>query len=305
MDKMETSIKVRNRIRRTAEDRAISVIVTLMMLFVFAVTVYPFWYSIVLSFNEGTDALRGGIYLSPRKVTLDNYNAVLGIEYIPNAFLVSVGRTLLGTVCCVLFTGLFAYACSHKKLMFRKFYITLMIITMYFSGGLIPKYVLFRSLGLMNTFWVYIVPNLFASFNAIIMINAFREIPDSLEEAAYLDGANDLKIFLSIVLPISMPTMATMALYSGVWHWNSWSDSAFFVTNKNLKSLANVMINLIRQSESAAQTMVGQMTRKNTTYTAMTLRPAAMIICVIPVAVVYPFLQKYFVKGVMIGSVKE
>ena len=305
MDKMETSIKVRNRIRRTAEDRAISVIVTLMMLFVFAVTVYPFWYSIVLSFNEGTDALRGGIYLWPRKVTLDNYNAVLGIEYIPNAFLVSVGRTLLGTVCCVLFTGLFAYACSHKKLMFRKFYITLMIITMYFSGGLIPKYVLFRSLGLMNTFWVYIVPNLFASFNAIIMINAFREIPDSLEEAAYLDGANDLKIFLSIVLPISMPTMATMALYSGVWHWNSWSDSAFFVTNKNLKSLANVMINLIRQSESAAQTMVGQMTRKNTTYTAMTLRPAAMIICVIPVAVVYPFLQKYFVKGVMIGSVKE
>ena len=144
MDKMETSIKVRNRIRRTAEDRAISVIVTLMMLFVFAVTVYPFWYSIVLSFNEGTDALRGGIYLWPRKITLDNYNAVLGIEYIPNAFLVSVGRTLLGTVCCVLFTGLFAYACSHKKLMFRKFYITLMIITMYFSGGLIPKYVLFE-----------------------------------------------------------------------------------------------------------------------------------------------------------------
>ena len=130
-------------------------------------------------------------------------------------------------------------------------------------------------------------------------------MPDSLTESAYLDGANDLKIFLSIVLPISMPTMATMALYSGVWHWNSWSDSAFFVTNKNLKSLANVMINLIRQSESAAQTMVGQMTRKNTTYTAMTLRPAAMIICVIPVAVVYPFLQKYFVKGVMIGSVKE
>ena len=302
---MRENTKFRNRIRRTAEDRVISLVVGVMMLFVFAVTVYPFWYSVVLSFNEGTDALRGGIYLWPRKVTLDNYNAVLGIEYIPAAFAVSVGRTLLGTVCCVLFTGLFAYACSHKKLMFRKFYITLMLITMYFSGGLIPRYILYKSLGLMNTFWVYIVPNLFASFNAIIMINAFREIPDSLEEAAYLDGANDLKIFIRIILPISMPTMATMALYSGVWHWNSWTDSAFFVTSKNLKTLANVMINLINQSESAAQTMVGQMTRKNTTYTAMTLRPAAMIICVIPVAVVYPFLQKYFVKGVMIGSVKE
>ena len=305
MDDMYGKRKPRNTIRRTGEDRAISLIVGLMMLFVFLVTVYPFWYAVVLSFNEGTDALRGGIYLWPRKITLDNYNAVLGIEYIPAAFLISVGRTLLGTVCCVLFTGLFAYACSHKKLMFRKFYITLMIITMYFSGGLIPKYVLFKALGLMNTFWVYIIPNLFASFNAIIMMNAFREIPDSLEEAAYLDGANDLKIFLRIILPISMPTMATMALYSGVWHWNSWSDSAFFVTNKSLKTLANVMINLINQSESAAQTMVGQMTRKNTTYTAMTLRPAAMVICVIPVAVVYPFLQKYFVKGVMIGSVKE
>lgn len=297
--------QAKNRIRRTAEDRLISLVVGIVMIAVFFVTFYPFWYSLVLSFNEGIDALRGGIYLWPRKFTLENYEAVFSIDYIPTAFLVSVSRTLLGTVVCVAFTGLFAYACSHKRLMFRKLYITAMIITMYFSGGLIPQYMLFKSLKLMNTFWVYIIPNLFSSFNAIIMINAFREVPESLEEAAHLDGANDLTIFFRIILPISMPTMATMALYSGVWHWNAWSDSAFFVTNKNLKTLANVMITLINQSESAAQTTVGQINRGSVTYSAMTLRPAAMVICVIPIVVVYPFLQKYFVKGIMLGSVKE
>ena len=295
----------RNQIKRTAEDRGISIFIFVVMLFVFFVTFYPFWYSLVLSFNEGLDALRGGIYIWPRKFTLENYEAVFGIDYIPTAFMVSVGRTVLGTVVCVIFTGLFAFACSHKNLMFRKLYITAIIITMYFSGGLIPQYILFKSLHLMNTFWVYIIPNLFSAFNAVIMINAFREIPESLEEAAHLDGANDLLIFFRIILPISMPTMATMALYSGVWHWNAWSDSAFFVTDKSLKTMANVMITLINQSESAAQTTVGQINRGSVTYSAMTLRPAAMVICVIPIVVVYPFLQKYFVKGVMLGSVKE
>lgn len=297
--------KKHNAIRRTTEDRIISLVVGIIMFTVFFVTSYPFWYALVLSFNQGTDALLGGIYLFPRKFTLENYAAVFGIDYIPTAFLVSVSRTVLGTAVCVLFTGLFAYACSHRHLIFRKFYITAMIITMYFSGGLIPQYMLFKALGLMNTFWVYIIPNLFSAFNAIIMINAFREIPESLEEAARLDGANDLLIFLRIILPISMPTMATMALYSGVWHWNSWSDSAFFVTDKSLKTLSNVMITLINQSESAAQTMVGQVNRGSVTYSSMTLRPAAMVICVIPIVVVYPFLQKYFVKGVLLGSVKE
>lgn len=298
-------MKSRNSIRATAEDRLISLLVGLIMAFVFAVTLYPFWYSIVLSFNEGTDALRGGIYLWPRKFTLDNYAAVFGIEYVTGAFFVTVARTLLGTVVAVGFTGLFAYACSHNRLMFRKFYITAMIIVMYFSGGLIPQYMLLKALGLMNSFWVYIIPNLFSAFNAVIMMNFFREIPASLEEAAHLDGANDLRIFFQIVLPVSMPLIATMALYSGVWHWNTWTDSAFFITNKGLKTLSNVMISLINQSESAAQTVFGQINQREITYTSMTLRPAAMVICVVPVVIVYPFLQKYFVKGVMIGSIKE
>lgn len=298
-------MKNKRHIRRSAEDKIITVVVGAIMLFTFVVTLYPFWYAIVLSFNEGTDALRGGIYFWPRKFTLDNYMAVFGIEYVPTAFLVTVARTLLGTVLAVGFTGLFAYACAHKNLMFRKFYITAMIIIMYFSGGLIPMYMLFKELKLMNTFWVYIIPNLFSAFNAVIMMNFFRDIPPSLEEAAHIDGANDLKIFFRIILPVSMPLIATMSLYSGVWHWNTWTDSAFFVTNKNLKTLSNVMITLINQSESAAQTVYGKINQRELTYNSMTLRPAAMVICVVPVVIVYPFLQKYFVKGMMIGSIKE
>lgn len=295
-----------NHIKRSMEDHVISIVVGAVMLFVFFITLYPFWYAVVLSFNEGTDALRGGIYFWPRKWTLDNYNAVFGIDYVSSAFLVTVARTLLGTVVAVGFTGLFAFACAHKNLMFRKFYITAMIIIMYFSGGLIPQYILIRQLGLMNSFWVYILPNLFSAFNAVIMMNFFRQIPDSLEEAAHLDGANDLLVFFRIILPVSMPLIATMALYSGVWHWNTWTDSAFYITDKKyLKTLSNVMITLINQSESAAQTVFGKINQKEITYTAMTLRPAAMVICVVPVVIVYPFLQKYFVKGVLIGSIKE
>lgn len=294
----------RQRIRRTGEDRAISIVVGVIMTLVFVTTIYPFWYSLVLSFNEGTDALRGGIYFWPRKWTFDNYNAVFGISYVYTAFLVTVARTLLGTVLAVLFTGLFAFACSHRRLMFRRFYITAMIIVMYFSGGLVPYYMLLRNLRLMNTFWVYIIPNLFSAFNAILMINFFREIPESLEEAARIDGAGDLTIFFRIIVPVSLPLFATMALYSGVGHWNAWSDAAFFVTDKNLKTLGYVLITLINQTESAAQTVFGRINQAEVTYTSLTLRPAAMVVCVAPIVAIYPFLQKHFVKGIMLGSVK-
>jgi putative aldouronate transport system permease protein len=308
MDSSEKMIKTPsfNRgIKRSAEDRFISLAVGIIMVVVFIATIYPFWYAIVLSFNDGRDALRGGIYFWPRKWTLDNYNAVFGIDYVYTALLVTVARTLLGTVLSVLFTGLFAYSCSHRRLMFRKFYITAMLFVMYFSGGLVPYYMLLRVLGLMNTFWVYIIPNLFSTFNAIIMMNFFRGIPDSLEEAARLDGANDLTIFFRIIFPVSLPLFATMALYSGVWHWNAWSDAAFFVTNKNLKTLGYVLITLINQTESAAQTVFGQINQAEVTYTSLTLRPAAMVICVVPIVIVYPFLQKHFVKGILLGSIKQ
>jgi putative aldouronate transport system permease protein len=300
---------MKNAIRRSADDTILNLMVYAIVAIVFITTLYPFLYSIILSFNEGSDAVRGGIYFWPRKFTLENYKVVMSIDYIYSAMFITVARTVIGTIATLFFTGLFAFSISHKNLMFKNFYIVVMIITLYFSGGLVPYYMLLKQLGLMNNFLVYIIPNLLAVFNAIIMISFFKEIPDSIEEAAHIDGAGDLTIFFKIIFPISMPLFATMALYSGVWHWNAWTDSAFFITKKSLKTMSYVLISLINQTEAAARVkggsgVMGTMNINQSSYTAETLRPAAMMTVVIPIICVYPFLQKYFMKGIMIGSVK-
>lgn len=295
------------RIKNTASDYSMNTIVWIICVVVLIVTAYPFYYSIVMSLSDGQDALQGGIYLWPRKFSLENYKAVLRIDYIYQAAVVSVLRTVIGTVCALLFTGVVAYALSHDDLYFRKFYMIMLIVTMYFSGGLIPYYMVIRSLGLMNNFLVYILPNLLNAFNAIIMIAFFREIPVSLEEAAKIDGAGYIRIFLRIIIPVSKPVLATIALFIAVAHWNAWTDAAFFITTKSLKTLSFVLISLINQTEAAAQlaaTGVGTLGVKQAAVVGETLRPAAMMLTVLPILCVYPFLQKYFVKGIMLGSVK-
>jgi putative aldouronate transport system permease protein len=295
--------------KKSKDDVILDIAIYVIIAFIFLVTLYPFYYALVMSFSQGADAVRGGIYFWPRKFTLENYKVVMSIDYIYSAMYITVARTVVGTLATLAFTGLFAYSIAHRNLMFRNFYVVVMIITLYFSGGLVPYYMLLRQIGLTNNFLVYIVPNLLAVFNAIIMISFFREIPDSIEEAAHIDGAGDLTIFFKIIIPISMPLFATMALYTGVWHWNAWSDAAFFVSKKSLKTLSYVLINLINQTDAAARLTetsgaMGTMNISQTSYTAETLRPAAMLIVVLPIVCVYPFLQKYFMKGIMIGSVK-
>ena len=294
--------------RKSLEDRAVDSFVMFVCVLTLKVTAYPFYYCIIVSLNDGRDALRGGIYLWPRAFSLENYKAVFRISYIYNAAVITVMRTLIGTVCTIMFTGLFAYSLSHRNLRFRKFYMVVMIFTMYFSGGLIPYYMVLRFLGLMNKFAVYIVPGLLNAFYTIIMISFFREIPDSLEEAAKIDGAGYFYIFFKIIIPVSIPLFATMALFIGVYHWNAWSDAAFFVTSNSLKTLSFVLISLINQTEAAAQlaqTGVGTIGVRQAAIVGETLRPAAMIVVVLPIILVYPFLQRYFVKGIMIGSVKQ
>lgn len=294
--------------RKSTSDVILDVVVYTIMICVFAFTLYPFYYSVILSFNDGMDAIKGGIYFFPRKFTLDNYRAVISIDYIYTAMFITVLRTAIGTFSSLLFTALFAYSIAHKDLMFRKFYVIVLMITMYFSGGLIPYYMLLKQIGLMNKFAVYIVPLLLNAFNAIIMMTFFREIPDALEDAAKIDGASHVRMFFQIILPVSTPMLATLALFIGVGHWNAWTDAAFFITNKNLKTLGYVLISLINQTEAAARLQetgaMGTMNLSSSKITAETLRPAAMLIAVVPIIMVYPFLQKYFVKGIMIGSIK-
>ncbi len=303
------SAKNPNKIRRTREDWAVDTVVYIIMAVVFLACLYPFYYSLVISFNEGIDASRGGIFFWPRKFTLENYQAVFKDQNLLKAYGVTIARTLIGTVSSVLFTALFSYALAHKNLMGRRFYSMLLIISMYFGGGLIPYFILIKKIQLMNTFWVYIIPSLLSAFNAIIMMNFFRELPAELEESAKIDGANDVMIFFRIIFPISKPVLATIALFNGVGHWNAWFDSAYYVTDKSLKTVAFRLMELVNQanltSVSGADAMsqrAGTMAAQ--TFTAETIRMATMIVVVVPIILVYPFLQKYFVKGIMIGSVK-
>ena len=288
------------------EDKVVNVIVYILLAFIGIVTLYPFYYTIICSFNDGLDLMKGGVYLWPRKFTLSNYELFIGDEGWMHAFFISVARTVLGTVLCTGFTSMFSYALSRNNLMFKKGYRFLVIFTMYFSGGLIPYYVLLRSLGLLNTFWVYVVPGMVNTFFVMTGINFFASIPESMIEAAKIDGAREIKVLTKIVLPVSKPFLATLALFAAVGQWNSWLDSAYYVRDASLQTLSFKMMTTINQTLATAANadVAGQMSQANTA-TSFTVQATAMAVSMIPIMCVYPFLQKYFVQGMMIGAVKE
>jgi putative aldouronate transport system permease protein len=303
MDKMA---KRSNQIRRTVEDRLVDGFTLFFVTLILLVTVYPFFYVIIISLNDGVDALRGGIYLFPRKFTLTNYIQFLTDPKWINAIFITVAKTVSGSALTVLFTCLVAYGLSHKDLLFKKSYYMVLLICMYFSGGLIPYYLTLKSYDMLNKFWVYIIPSMFSTYYCILAISFFKEIPAELQESARLDGAGELTIFVRIILPLSKALLATLALFAAVSQWNSWSDTAFFAPgNKSLRTLAFLMRDVIIRNQvdmSSRQAMM--QAAKHTTVTATSVQMAAMIIAVLPIMVVYPFLQKYFVKGIMLGAVK-
>ena len=288
------------------EDKVVNVIVYILLAFIGIVTLYPFYYTIICSFNDGLDLMKGGVYLWPRKFTLSNYELFIGDEGWRHAFFISVARTVVGTVLCTGFTSMFSYALSRNNLMFKKGYRFLVIFTMYFSGGLIPYYVLLRSLGLLNTFWVYVVPGMVNTFFVMTGINFFASIPESMIEAAKIDGAREIKVLTKIVLPVSKPFLATLALFAAVGQWNSWLDSAYYVRDASLQTLSFKMMTTINQTLATAANadVAGQMSQANTA-TSFTVQATAMAVSMIPIMCVYPVLQKYFVQGMMIGAVKE
>lgn len=292
---------------RTKEDFVLDTIIYLALFVIFVVTFYPFYYSFVISFNQGTDAAMGGIYWWPRKFTLENYDVVFANDQLMQAFGVTLLRTVVGTCISVAATALFAYGLALRELAFRKVYISLLIFAMFFSGGIIPLFILLQWLKLMNTFWVYIFPSMISVFNVIIMMSFFRELPGELKEAAKIDGASDFRIFYRIMLPISKPVLATITLFVGVFHWNSWFDSAYFVFNRDLRTASHLLMELINRANLTS--MAAGMDERaalgaDQNYTSETIRMATMVVVVTPIICVYPFLQKYFVKGLMIGSLK-
>lgn len=274
-------------------------------------TLYPFINTIAISFNSGLDTIRGGIYLWPRVFTFENYRTVLASGTIYRAFGVSVARTVLSVVFGLLLTTLLAYVLSRKNYMFRKAITMLFILTMYFNAGMIPIFFLMKSLGLVNNFLVYVIPGLVSAFNLIVIRTYILGLPDSLVESAKIDGANEMKIFLSIIIPLCKPVLATIALFIAVGSWNAWFDTFLYnSSNQNLSTLQYELMKLLSSSlrgsssSSMASGGVNADEISKNMVTPMSIRAAITIVAAAPILVVYPFLQKHFVKGLVIGSVK-
>ncbi|MCA1294877.1 carbohydrate ABC transporter permease [Paenibacillus sp. alder61] len=289
--------------RKTKGEAFFDLINTMGMLIICFITLYPIWYVIVNSLNEGMDGMRGGIYWWPRVFSFENYTAVVKSPGIMLAMGITVAKTLLGTLLHVLFTAMVAYAFSRRDLIGGKIYILIGTITMFFGGGLIPTYLLMKDLHLLDNFLIYIIPALFSFFDLIIFMTFFRDIPDGLEEAAKIDGANDWAIFLRVVLPVSMPVVATIALFHGVYQWNDYFTGVIYLNNMDLQPIQTYLYRVVAQS-SSNQMVAAIPGGISKTVTSQSIKLATMVVTTLPIVFVYPFLQRYFVKGMMIGSIK-
>lgn len=289
----------------------------LMMIFIYVFLIvlsfsafYPFWNALVISFNLGIDTTKGGITFWPRVFTWENYAIVLKDDRLLNGFFVSVARTVVGTITGILMTAILAYGMTKRELIGKNYFMVFFVFTMYFSGGLIPSYLLIRELGLMNSFWVMVIPGIISVWNMIIFRTFFKGIPAGLEESAAIDGASNWGIFFRIVLPLSGPVIATLSLFTAVYHWNDWFAPSIYISNVDLLPIqtklqqilnSNIMLEQMQNLDSASQGRMGAMRA----VTTKSLSMATMMVATVPILCVYPFVQKYFVKGVLIGSLKE
>lgn len=293
-------------------DYVLDFLVWATMVIVIVVTLYPFMNSIAISLNHADDTTRGGITVWPRMFTWRNYELIFTNQKIYGAYFITIARTVIGTVLGLLFTSTLAFGLAHKNLVGRKFYTFFCLIPMYFGGGLIPSYFLIKTLGLTNNFWVYVIPNLVNLWNMILMRTYFQGIPEALEESARIDGAGYLRVFFRIIWPISTPITATIALYIGVFHWNSWFDAAMYIFDQRLKPMQTILMSIISEAKFAEQIAanaagaaidMGNIARgKAANVRSITM--ATMIVTILPIVMMYPFIQKYFIKGIMIGSLK-
>ena len=305
------TIKRSNHIRLTREDIILDSVIYFILAVVFFICAYPFWYGLVISLNDSMDTAKGNLYFWPRVWTLDNYKHFFRDATWLRGFLISVARTVCGSLITTLFTMLVSYGLSHKQLVFRKAYMAIIIFSMYFSGGLIPTFLTFRAYGLMNNFLVYIIPTAISAFNVLVMRSFIEGLPYDLVESAKIDGASEYRILFTIIMPLSLPVIATIGLFVCVSQWNQWFDTMLYCSSK--KNLITLQYKL-KQVLDAANSMTGDAVTQEAMassaeegsgrVTTTTIRAAMTVISVVPIACVYPFLQKYFVKGMTLGAVK-
>ena len=279
-------------IKRGKAEKAFTVFNYIFFILLSIVMVYPFWHVIMMSFSSVEATAKGGVFLYPQGFNLDTYAKVFKDPSIWTGYATTIGVTVLGTVFGTLFTATTAYPLSKANLPFQKTLNFLILFTMLFSGGMIPGYLLIKNMHLIDNRWSLILPGLISAYNVIIMRSFFSTIPESLEESARLDGANDVTIFAKIVLPLSKASIATIALFTAVGYWNDYFSSVLYINRYMLTNTNQAM-------QSAGVTVTA-----TTNVTAATIKAASVVVATVPILCVYPFVQKYFVKGVMIGGVK-
>ena len=279
------------------KDRAVNIVIGA-ILFLFAlICIYPLYFVAINSFSS-PDEVTKGVYFLPRGITLENFDYVFETPLIFTGVIVSVSRTVIGTLLNVLFCGFLGYMVTVKDLPFRKWIYRMVVATMYFTSGLIPWYMLMVKINFKNSFLLYVLLGAISAFYVVLIKTYVESLPASLEESASLDGAGTLTIFFKIILPVCKPVLACVAVFGAVWQWNSWSDNMFLVTDAKLQTLQYLLYRMM-QSASMSDAITGQ-----TSIQPMAIRLTMTFITILPILLVYPFMQRFFVKGIMLGSVK-
>ncbi|HHV97844.1 MAG TPA: carbohydrate ABC transporter permease [Clostridiaceae bacterium] len=277
-----------------------------LMIFLACITLFPFMNIVSKAFSSSAKIIAGKVFLFPRDFQLDAIIHVLFEPQFRISFKVSVFVTIVGTLLAMLVTVMTAYPLSKPKLRGRKFFLRIYIFVMLFSGGMVPNYLLFRSLHLLNTIWALILPSMLSVFNMLIVKNFFEQLPESIEEAAIIDGASNMRVLFTIILPISTPVIATVSLFYAVDYWNNYFSAVLYITKQNLRPLQQYLYELIQSSMNLTDEM-GVIKDLDLALDVIpeSIRAATIVVSTVPILLAYPFLQKYFVKGITIGSVKS
>lgn len=293
--------------RRTKGEKIYNVVNIIILTLFALICTYPFYYLIINSLSNNQAAAAGDVTWYIKGLHWDNYKTVLGLDGLAQSAWISVARTVIGTVLTVLASAYLGFMFTQQKMWKRSFWYRFVVITMYFNAGLIPMFITMKNYGLTNNFWVYILPAIVQPFNIILVKTYIESIPTSLQEAAEVDGAGTMTVFWKIVLPMCTPILATVAIFSAVNQWNSFQDTLIYMTDSKLWSLQYLLYTYINQASSIANSVKANAANAALLATAATptaIRMTVSVIVVLPIMFIYPFFQRFFVKGMMLGAVK-
>lgn len=292
--------------RLTTGEKVFQIVIVILISLLSLSVLYPFVHLLSVSFSTPTEAIRPGFHLYPQQFSLEAYRKAFESKQIWIGFGNTALRTVAGTLLSLLMTAITAYPLSKPDLPHRSFYTMVFVFTMFFQGGLIPTYLLIKNIGLLDSRWVFILapPFLIGTFSLLIMRNFFMSLPSELEDAAKIDGASDIRVLFSIVLPLSKPILATVGLWSAVGHWNSWFDGMLYIQDSSKMLLQTFLRRLIVENRDQDVQALLDQTLGAQDVIPETVKAATLIVTIIPIIIVYPILQKYFVKGILVGSLK-